>query len=897
MFSLRSLFARRGRYDELSASIQEHLDEKIADLMDSGLSREDAERAARREFGNVARIEERSREVWQWRRLESLAADAKYALRQLTKSPAFTATAVLTLALGIGANTGIFTLTRSLLLQPLPVQDPGRLVRVSIDLHRGGASHDVPLNSFLIDSLRRHATTLAGTFGWSQYLFVLKEDAGPRVYDGAVVSGNTFQVLGLRPAAGRLLTPADDQQGGGPDGWAAVLSYRFWQQHYGGQASILGKTVTLSDHRVTIVGVAPQGFEGMLVGARPDFFLPLEYEPVMRGAASMLRQPGGLWLFTWARVRPGVSLQAATAQVQSLFQSAIDEDLPGAMRHAPVVAHAAFAVRPGGTGWTNLRNQYTRPLLLLQILVGVVLLVCCVNLAGLCLARASTREHEFAIRAALGAGRSRLMQQILTESLLLALAGGAVAVAFSWMIDRYLLRFLGNRQAAAALATRPDFGILALTGGCAILCAFLFGMLPAWLASHFPLEPALRSSGKNQSQGAGRSLLLRRFFVPAQLALTLGLVAVAAMLGATVMHLRANQPGFQTENVLLFNTDFQQLPQKGKDLLQLYGRIVQRMEQMPGVESASVALNTPLSGRGYVGDFAAANDSSSAYRYYDTNEIGPGYFATLGTPLLAGRDFDATDNQNTCILSRAAAAALFPKSAAVGQTVRQNITSMSTGASSTADCRVIGVAADTRYANLRDAPAPLVYTPYGAGSDDVYSTTLIVHAQTVALATAAYTTALHELAPDSPETDPILLAAQFDDSIARESLLSVLSSFFAVLALLLSGIGIYGLTASWVARRTAEIGMRMALGATRGRIVSLVLRQVAVLLMLGVATGGCLAFFAGRAIRAFLYEVNPSSLGIFALAVLSLGLVALLAALLPARRAASVDPMQALRTE
>jgi len=896
---LKRIFGRRDLYGELAAEMREHIDEKTEQLMRGGMSREDAEHAARRAFGNSTVIEQRSREVWQWPRLESVWADVRYALRQLRKSPGFAVTAVLTLALGIGANTGIFTLMHALLLKSLPIPEPDRLVRIALDIDSpNGVVSDQPLNVFLLQSIQRHAKSLSGAFGWSSYDFVLKEDTGLRIYSGAVVSGNAFQVLGILPAAGRLLTPEDDQRGGGPDGWAAVISHRFWQQHYHADASIIGRHITLSGHSVTIVGVAPEGFEGVLVAMHPDFYLPLEYEPVMRGAGSLLRQPGNLWLSIWARLRPGISREAAAAEMTSIYRVAMDETLPPAVRHIAVVERSSFGVRPGGTGWSDLRAQYSRPLLLLQILVGVVLLVCCVNLAGLCLARASTREHEFAIRGALGAVRSRLMQQLLVESLLLAICGGALAVVFAWATDRYLLQFLANREAAESLSVRPDLPALLVTAGCAVLCALLFGMAPGWLASHVSIEPALRRSSHSI---AGKDNLVQRVFVPVQVALTLALVVVAAMLSATVSHLRTIHPGFQVENVLLIPSDLDKLPQKGLDLVHLYRRMILRMEQLPGVDSASVAESTPLRGQGQTAIFTSGTSAKPAIDFanrYWVNDVGTGYFATLGTKMLAGRDFSGEDaDANTCILNRSAAKALFPGSSATGQSLRRSDRSMNSGKATTRDCQVIGVVEDAKYTSLREPAPPTVYLPFGMNTDRLSSMYFVVHASTLAEARAAWLKALHELAPGSPETEPIAFSDQFNDSIARERLLSVLSGFFAALALVLSGIGMYGLMASYVTRRTTEIGVRMALGATRGGIFALVMRQVAVLLLLGSAAGGCLAVFAARSIRTFLFDVNAGNPATFAGAVLILAAAGFAAAMLPARRAVAIEPMQALRAE
>ncbi len=897
---LTQLFSRRRHYAELSESIREHLDEKIDDLMEDGMSREEAERTARREFGNVTLIEERSREVWQWPRLENLWADIRLASRQLLKSPGFTITAVLTLALGIGANTGIFTLMHTLLLRSLPISDPDRLVRIAINIDSpNDAAHESPLNFILLQEIERHAKSFSGVFGWSSYDFVLKEETGLRGYSGAVVSGNTFQVLGIEPAAGRLLSPADDQRGGGPDGWAAVISHRFWQQHYHADPSVIGKHITLTDHSVTIVGVTPQGFEGVLVGMHPDFYLPLEYEPVMRGAGSVLRTPGSLWLTVMARLKPGISLSTASAEMTSLYRVVMDETLPPAVRHLPVIEKAQFAVRPGRTGWSLLRLQYTRPLFLLQALVGVVLLVCCINLAGLCIARAATREHEFAIRGALGAARFRLMQQPLVESLLLAILGSLLAIVFAWTTDRFLLQFLSDREAAESLSVRPDLSTMLVTGGCAIVCALLFGIAPAWLASHTPIETALRRSGRNGLASGGT---LRRFFVPVQIALSLTLVVVAALLSTTVAHLRAAHLGFRTENVLLVPADFERLPQKGLDLVHLYRQMASRMEQTPGVDSASVAENTPLNGWRHMGTFAGAGASHSAGQSpddkYEINDVGSHYFATMGTQMLAGRDFTDQDaDANTCILNRSAADALFPLPPPIGQTAHQIIRSMNSGQLTTQDCQVIGIVEDAKYASLRDPAPPTVYLPFGTNTSRLFSMSFVIHARTLAEGKAAYRKVLHEFASASPEVEPVAFSVQFNDSIARERLLSVLSGFFAALVLLLSGIGIYGLVASDVTQRTTEIGVRMALGSTRVGILLLIMKRVTVLLLFGMIAGGLLAFFAARSIRAFLFDVMPNNLAIFASAALILAISGFVAAMFPARRAVSVEPVRALRAE
>ncbi|MBT9331266.1 ABC transporter permease [Paracidobacterium acidisoli] len=898
MSRLSHFFPRRRMYDDLSEEIRQHLEEKVESLIVDGLSREDAGHQARREFGNAALMEERSREVWLRPWIESLRADVRFALRQIGKSPGFALTAILTLALGIGANTGIFTLVHALLLEDLPVPEPGRLTQVDLHINSpNGDAWDAPMNFTFLESIRRHATSFSGIFGWSAQDFALEESTGSHLFAGAFVTGNAFETLGLHPAAGRMLAPADDQPGGGPDGWAAVISYRFWKQHDNADLSVIGSHVNLAGHSVTIVGVAPEGFEGVIDGARPDFYLPLSFEPAARGAESRLHLPGGLWLMLWGRRKPGVSLAAASAEMHTIFHAVVDETLPPQVRHSPVVEHATFVARPGGTGWNDMRVTYTRPLLLLQILVGVVLLVCCINLAGLSLARTASRQHEFATRGALGAGRLRLMQQLLVESLLLALCGGAFAILLAWLIDRGLLQFLPDSQGAQTLSVHPELSILLFTGACAVVCALLCGIAPAWAAGRVSIESVLRRSGQNTT---GRIGFTGRSFVPLQAALTLALVVIAAMLATTVTRLRASHPGFHIENALLAGAHFDQLPQKDADLAALYRRMTARLEQMPGMEDASVVDRPPLIGFAHMGAFDAADAPPERYHTYkyQINDVGAHFFAAFGTHILAGRDFANDGNdQKDCILNRSAAAAIFGGRPVLGQTVREFNGSMDTGKTATRDCQVIGIVEDAKYVNLRDTPPPTVYYPITAATENLDSLTFVLHAGTLSEGRNAWHRVLHEIAPSTPEAEPIAVSVQLDNSIVRERLLSMLSAFFAALTLLLSGIGIYGLMASSVARRTTEIGVRMALGSTRAGIFILMLRRVTALLLPGILLGGCLAWFAARSIRSFLFDVNPGSPALFAAAIVLLALCGFSAAMLPARRAASVDPMQALRAE
>jgi predicted permease len=450
------MLLHRGREGQrLDAELDFHLSQQIAENIAAGMSPEEARHAAMRTFGNPALLREQARDTWNWAWLEFFLQDLRFALRRLWRSPGFALVTVLTLALGIGANTAIFTLMNALLLKSLPVTHPEEIAQIVLRLNiLSIEAQNIPLNLKMIQSLQQRARSFSGIFGWNETSYNLKEADTSHSYPGALVGGNAFEVLGVRPAAGRLLTSADDQPGGGPDGWAVVISHQFWVEQYHADRSVTGRHVTLNDHSVTIVGVAPENFEGVIVTARPDFYLPLEYDQALNGDRSQLHQPGSLWLTTMARLKPGVSLKQAAAEVTALFPRVMDDTLPPQVRHQPVVDHARLIVLPGRAGWSFLRPRYAQPLLLLQMLVAAVLLICCANLAGLGVARTSARQHEFALRIALGAARMRMLRQILVESFLLAIPGTLLGLGFAWAACRTLLHFMTDHSAAASLSPR-----------------------------------------------------------------------------------------------------------------------------------------------------------------------------------------------------------------------------------------------------------------------------------------------------------------------------------------------------------------------------------------------------------------------------------------------------------
>ena len=898
---IEMLLRRSRAADRLDDELRFHLEQQIAENIAAGMSAEQARHAALRAFGNPAALRDQARETWSWNGVERVLQDIRFATRQIVRAPGFAVIAILTLGLGIGANTAVFTLTHALLLQTLPVRDPGEVVRLAIDLGvTQNNSHDAPLSLPMIEGIQRQSRTVHDVFGWCVYDFPFRDGDVNGGIHGAVVSGNAFQALGLRAAAGRLLTEADDQTGGGPEGLAAVISYRIWVSRYHADASVIGRHVIVTDHPVTIVGVAPEGFEGVIAAEHPDIYLPLEFQGLLYGEPSK-HDGGRLWLDTFARLNPGVSRGQAAAEMHAIFSAIRNAALPPAMRNMPAVQKSWLDVKPARTGWSKLRSTYTEPLLLLQLMVGAVLLICCANLSGLFLARASARRQEFAIRGALGAGRLRLMRQLFVECLMLALPGALLGVGLAWASGPWILHMLGNVEAEEAISMRPNLAVLCVTIACAVFCAVLFGMAPAWTAGNTNVEMALRSSNPRTSAGSAG---LRNFFVPFQVALSLTLVVVAALLGTTVTRLLTEQSGYRTENVIFALTDFLRVPQKGEALVSLYRRMAERIEERPGVEQASVSAISPFLGWRWNDEFVAADNPKHAVPVEAMeNIITAHYFSALGVPILTGRDLDNSDaDRNSCILSQAAARLYFPHTSALGKTLRSVVHRPRTGQPDTFhDYQVVGIAGDTKYDSLRESPPPIVYLPLTAGENGQTNggsnLFTVIHARSVATATSAYKETLHEMAPTSPDIPPVVFSESFRDSVARERLLSVLSGFFALLGLLLSGIGIYGLLAWNVTRRTTEIGVRMALGATRMKVFALVMRQVAGLLAIGVLAGGFAAFFAARSIRSFLFEVRPGNPWVFVLSAVTLVLVGLIAATLPARGAVSIDPMQALRTE
>lgn len=906
MKGLRRLFLRVFHFAANRRSdkrLREEMESHLALLTDehirSGMSAAEARRQAILKFGPTEAIREAVHAEHGFPLLQTFLQDSRYALRALRNSPGFTLAAIFILAIAIGATTAVFSLTHALFLQELPIPNPQSLVRVTLDVNSPtGAIDNLALNVPFLRTIRHHSKAFSSTFGWYPTKALVRGQQKVHQTSVALVTGNAFQSLGLKPAYGRLLRPEDDQIGGGPDGWAAVLSYGLWQQNYGASKSVLGKHISIANHNVTIIGIAPRGFHGLEIGNQPGIYLPLRFEPILYPRNPHYPKPGNSWLQVWARLEPGVTLAAANAQIPSVFHAAVKDDLPAVVQNSPLVNHSRFTVRSGATGWTSLRSRYKEPLILFGIMAGLLLLAACFNLAGLSWVRASARSPELAMRSVLGASPLRLIRSVLTESLFVAMAGALLGILFAWLISGYLLYILDNHNIAAALSITPSPSILAMVCGTGILCALLIGAVPSILAARISFQTALRHSSRNLVFAAQTPL--RRLLIPLQLAITLVLVVAAGTLSVTVNNLLHVSLGFHPNGVLILPTDFAPLSQKGSNLVDLYREIAVRISQNPGIQKASVAHITPLSGSEQLGSFALASSVPSHYHHYnyEINSVGAGYFTAIGTRLVAGRDFRwGPGDSDTCIVNQSAAKALGGSQSILGKTLRQSTGSMSTGTVTTRQCRVIGVVQNARYRNLRLRADPMVFYPITAATPGLVSLSIVLRSATPQAGATAAAQAIGNLAPTSPQLSPVNLSSQVDHSIVRERLLSNLSGFFAAVALLLSIIGIYGLTATYVVRRRREIGLRIALGAQRAGIVRLVLGQAFKALLLGLALGVVLIFFVESTLKAFVFGVSAGSPEVILLSIGSLLATMLISVAGPVLRALGIEPQKTLREE
>jgi predicted permease len=883
--------------DDIDRELEFHLAERADELTAAGASPEAARLEARRRLGNYAvqheNVRERDLLVW----LESFFADVRHGLRALVKQPIFALTTVLTLAIGIGANTTVFTLLHGLLLRSLPVTAPQELVRIGLDLDTDKTSVDYGMLK-RIDELDR---TFAGISAWRWHQVAVEEADGTlRFSDVAFVTGNAFDLLGLRPRLGRLLSPADDVAGGPPEAWPVVLGNRYWRERFDGDASVLGKTIRVAGQSVTVIGVTPGSFHGVWPGDEPAMYFPLHYLSAISRRDIVSPPDSRVGVTGLGRLKPGLPVSEARAELMVHERRLIDEfehDNPPEFRR-----RLRMSVESAQTGLpTMFRTEYSGPLYLMQGLVGVVLLLCCVNVCGLMLSKLHERQHEFAVRTAIGAGSLRLVRQYLTESALIAFAGAALGAAAAWYGTPFLLPFFRTPMQGTAMQLEPDRTVFLVTALSAIVTTLFFGSLPAWRAARSNPATVMKSRSSVQRPRAGRG------FVAVQVALSLVLVAMAALLSQSLLRLQTEDTGFALDRVTIQTAPLHLLGRQGDERLDLYDRMIERISRSSVITSAAVTWYTPMTGYQSNSRFEAFDGAATPRTAtLAFNQVGAGYFRTMTTKILDGREFEPRERRrDVCVLNEGAARALFPGQSAVGQYVRSadnaglDIVRGGSGGrqiSAPVACRVVGIAEDAKFGSLREAPPKTIYFPLTPDLRDG-NLVFLLNARTKPDAISAYRDALREVAPTVPLGVFVTLREQMEAALGSQRAITFLSTFFGVVALLLSALGLYGMLSSNVSQRTAEIGIRSALGASRASILRMILSEAARLALIGAVLGAAGLIFTVRLIEGMLYGVTSFDWPTLAGVGVTLGVVILLASFWPARRAASVDPLIAIRTD
>jgi predicted permease len=910
MASLRRFFLRLvnafrpSRADaDMTREIAAHLALLEDDFRHRGLSPQQARSAARRAFGGVEQTKELQRDVRSFRWIDDARGDIRYGARALRRSPGFTAVAVLILAIGIGANTAIFSVLYTFMVRSLPVARPEQLVEL---LYKYPG--DPRLNIFSWHDYERirgqnHVfSDVIAQSSRSARFQISAPSAAPELVDGVLVSGNFFDALGLRPVAGRLIGAADSEIGSSAAA-VVVISWRFWQSHYGLDPAVLGTPLIVNGVPTTIIGVAPREFSGLQLGVDPPLWLPLALEPLLESPS---RLPDGAVISLVGRLKPGVSISQAQAEMRVLDQP----------RLAALEAHShdvqwrqvKIDVEPAGAGLSLLRDRFGPSLLLTMWAVGVLLLLACVNVASLLLARAAARRHEMATRVALGAGRSRIVRQMLTESLLLSTIGAACGVAVAYAGAAALVKIIASGRSPVGMpqplqiAVALDLPVLLFAVAATVAAGVLFGVAPAGYALVSMPSSPLRESGRASEPRTWKRL--GHALVISQVALSVVLLSAAVLFIRHLTELRTVGIGFNADSVLQVSLDWSRTPDASARRALLYQQLLDRMTAIPGVRSATLAAMTPISGSGgslfvHVEGFPEGPDDR---RRVNLNDVAPRYFETLGTPLTAGRDFTPADAHGSrlAIVNEAMARYYFGTGSPIGRQL--------TFENRNQPIEIIGVVGDAKYNDLHDAPPRTIYLDAFQGrgaTNPIFVLRTDVPPMSVV---ADVRRAAGEVLPAVPVANVTTLADQVSASILPERLIAMLSELFGVLAAVLAAIGLYGLLSYTVSRRTNEIGLRMALGARRGDVIRMVLTRAFGLVIGGLATGIPLALwtkaYASSVLAIIAATAAPHPVVIAAgatlpilIATFAMLVVALAAALLPVRRATAIDPVVALRCE
>ena len=866
--------------EEIRSHIELEADQLNTGSVTGGVTSAQARVTARKAFGNVTAAEERfyerGRMVW----FHDLLQDVRYGLRAMRQNAGFTAAAVLTLALGMGANTAIFSLIDAVLLRSLPVKDPASLYF----LNNAGArevGQSPPYPCF--ERFRSLAKSFTGIAAYASNDHGIRIDGPIEQVDGATVSGNYYGVLGVTPFAGRLLTDGDEKF----DPPVAVISYEFWQRRFAGKPDAIGRTFSLdgvlNGGRFTIVGITPKGFHGLTPGRRDDVTMPFDAgSPVLRSTSS--------WFFkAVGRLRPGVAAEQARAEIDPIFQAFMNEFPPSKDARRDYYNH--MDLTPASRGLDELRKRFSRPLWALMAVAGLVLLIGCANITNLLLARAATREREFAVRVAIGAGRSRLFRQVLVETGLLFAAGAAAGIAVAWWAARGIIAFFAGGARPILLDIHWDWRVAGFAAALSLLATLIFGTAPLVRALRTDPHVAIKDGGRTTQARIGPG----QFLVAFQVALSMILLAGAALFLRTLGNLYAMGAGFHADQVALVLIHLPDASyHEPAARIALWDRLLPDIRSLPGVRSAGLSRLTPLDGndRGVGFETPGFQARSDQDRSVGLNTVSEDYFTTLGTPLVAGRDFTASDRvgaPNVALLNESARRRFFSGRNPIGAVVKLM---------GRPQYRIVGVVQDAKQADLRKEAGAFVYVPVRQPIDSGSWLTLSIRTSgdpQPLIATAQKR--LRSLGPDIHIVRTDTLARQIDESLLEVRLISTLATAFGVLALVLSAVGLYGVLAYSVARRTSEIGIRMALGAMPGQVTWTILRQTLWLVAIGLAAGVPASIFLAKLVENLFYGVTPTDALTQAAAAALLAAVALVASYLPARRAGRIDPLAALRYE
>jgi predicted permease len=911
---------RRRKEDELREELQFHLDEEAELRQAEGLAENEARWAARRDLGSVTLLRETTRALWTWMLVEQLVQDLRYALRMMIKNRAFTALAVLSLALGIGANSAIYSFMDSILLRSLPVPDPESLAVLNWHSkdYRGPKGERSP---FVMHSVSGHAYNdprtglTSGIFPFPAFEVVRKVDTvfssvfayypaerlnvmvrgQADVASGEYVSGDYFRGLAVPPVAGRLLAADDDRAGASS---VAVVSFALSQRYFGGPAHAVGQSILINNVPFTVVGVTPPEFFGVDPGAAPDFYLPMHDNLVVNAAGLGRVTPrtyldeNYYWIEMMGRMRPGVTLARAQTVLAPTFQRWVAGTATNDEERANL---PALLVKEGAGGLDSLRRQYSKPLSVLLTMVALILAIACANIANLLLARATTRRREMAVRLSIGAGRLRVIRQLLTESIFLASLGGALGIVFAVWGVRLLTALLANGQETFTLHAELNWNVLGATLAVSLLCGTLFGLVPAIQSTRPDVIPALKETRSSESRAGARSgflgMNLSHALVVSQIAISLLLLVAAGLFVRTLSNLQSIQLGFNRDNLLLFELNALQAGHRDPEIATFYADLRRRLEAIPGVRHATLS-HSSLIGAGRRLPISVSGTPAEGTRILNT---GPAFFTTMQIPMLRGREVDERDRPGSppvAVVNELFAKKYFGDQDPIGRRI-------TLGGPDARGMEIIGVSANARYGGLKGEIPPVVYIPYNQGSFPP------VQQMTFALRTSGdpllyvktVRDVVHQADARIPLTKAKTQAAEIDQTINQEIVFAKLCTGFAVLALVIACVGLYGTMAYTVARRTGEIGIRMALGAQRAAVVWMVLREILVLAAAGLAISVPTALGTSTFVESFLFGVRPNDPRALTLAVAILLSAALLAGYVPARNASRIDPTIALRHE